>query len=147
MWSVNLDLPISGEYETLGGHSDRPWDNWDLWWLVQEYHGRDCNKFQNTLERWREIWERRRQASECRRPASVRRRLVWEHLQLLQSILGKSSSFGTLLVRLEIVATTYRSTIFKTHVFSLYSHLYIDIATHLHTVYLDWLQGSAWEQF
>jgi hypothetical protein len=46
-----------------------------------------------------------------------------------------------LLVRLEIIATTYRSTIFKTHVFSFYSHLYIYIATHLHTVYLDWLQA------
>jgi len=62
---------------------------------------------------------------------------------------GKTSSLGTLLVRLEIIATTYRSTIFKTHVFSLYSHLciYVSmylciyIATHLHTVYLDWLQA------
>jgi hypothetical protein len=47
----------------------------------------------------------------------------------------------TLQVCLEIIATTYRSTIFKTHVFSLYSHLCIYIATHLHTVYLDWLQA------
>jgi hypothetical protein len=47
-----------------------------------------------------------------------------------QSSLGKTtSSLGTLLVRLEIIATTYRSTIFKTHVFSLYSHLSIYIAT------------------
>jgi hypothetical protein len=45
-----------------------------------------------------------------------------------------------LLVRQEIIATTYHSTIFKTDVFSLYSHLCIYIATHLHTVYLDWLQ-------
>jgi hypothetical protein len=40
--------------------------------------------------------------------------------------------------RLEIIATTYRSTIWKTHVLSLYSHLsiYVSmyIATHLHTV-------------
>ena len=51
-------------------------------------------------------------------------------------------------MRLEIIATTYRSMIFKTHVFSFYSHLciYVSmylciyIATHLHMVYLDWLQ-------
>jgi len=55
---------------------------------------------------------------------------------------GKTtSSVGTLLVRLEIIATTYHSTIFKTHAFSLYSHLGIYIATHLHTVCLDWLQA------
>ena len=24
MWSVNLDVSISGEYQTLGGHSGRP---------------------------------------------------------------------------------------------------------------------------
>ena len=44
-------------------------------------------------------------------------------------------------VRLEIIATTHRSTIFKTHLFSLYSHLCIYIATRLHPVYLDWLQA------
>jgi len=56
--------------------------------------------------------------------------------------LGKlTSSLGPLLVQLEIIATTYRSTIFKTHVFSLYSHLSVYIANHLHTIYLDWLQA------
>jgi len=53
--------------------------------------------------------------------------------------------FGTLLVNLEIIATTYRETIFKSQVFSLYSHQCISvshIATHLHTVYLDWLQAG-----
>jgi len=55
---------------------------------------------------------------------------------------GKTtSSLGTLLVRLEIISTTYHSTIFKTHVFSLYSHLSIYTATHLHIVYLDWQQA------
>jgi hypothetical protein len=56
---------------------------------------------------------------------------------------------GMLQVRLEIVATTYYSMIVKTHVFRLYSHLsnYVSmylciyIATHLHTIYLDWLQA------
>ena len=80
-------------------------------------------------------WERQRQTWE-------RRRHVWEHLESQWSSLGKTtSSLGTLLVRLEIIATTYRSTISKTHVFSLNSHLYIYIATHLHTVYLDRLQA------
>jgi len=65
---------------------------------------------------------------------------TWEHGESQWSNLRKTS-LGTLLVRLEIIATTHRSTIFKTHVFSLYSHLCIYIATHLHTVYLDWLQA------
>jgi hypothetical protein len=56
-----------------------------------------------------------------------------------------------LLVHLGIIATTYRSTIFKTHVFSLYAHLCIYVAIQLltrytvcrlHTVYLDWLQAA-----
>jgi len=42
-------------------------------------------------------------------------------------------------VRLEIWASTYRSTIFKTHVFSICSHASINRATHLLTVYLAWL--------
>jgi len=71
-----------------------------------------------------------------------RRRQVWELLESQLSSLGTTtSSLGTLLVRLEIIATTYRSTICKTDVFSLYSHLCIYIATHLHTVYLVWLQA------
>jgi len=44
-----------------------------------------------------------------------------------------------LLVPQKIIASTYCSTIFRTHVFSLYSHSSIYIATHLHTEYLDWL--------
>jgi hypothetical protein len=38
------------------------------------------------------------------------------------------------------LATAYCSTIFKIHVFSLYLHLSIYIATNLHTEYLDRLQ-------
>jgi hypothetical protein len=61
---------------------------------------------------------------------------------------GKPSSLGMLQVRLEIIATTYRATIVKTHVSRLYSHLCIyvsmylciHIVTHLHTIYLDWVQ-------
>jgi hypothetical protein len=50
-------------------------------------------------------------------------------------------------VHQEIIATTYRSKIIKTHVFRLYSQLYmyvsmygcIYIATHLHMIKLDGL--------
>jgi len=60
----------------------------------------------------------------------------------------KNLVFWTLLVRLEIIATTYRSMIVKTHVFRLYSHLGINVsmylciytATYLHMVYLERLQ-------
>jgi len=48
---------------------------------------------------------------------------------------------GMLQVRLEIIATSYSSTIVKTQVLRLYSHLCIYIATHLHAVYLHWLQA------
>jgi len=47
-----------------------------------------------------------------------------------------------LMMCLEIIATTYCSMIFKTHVFCLYSYLCIYIATHAHRVYLDWMQGQ-----
>ena len=57
--------------------------------------------------------------------------LVAPEITLEQS--GKNDILGTLQVRLEIIATTYYSTIFETHVFSLYSHLCINIATHLHS--------------
>ena len=72
---------------------------------------------------------------------------VLEHLESLWSTLGKSSSLRTLPVRLEIIATTYCSTIFKTHIFSLYYHQCIYIATQLQTEYLGLLQavyGSNW---
>jgi len=39
-----------------------------------------------------------------------------------------AASLGMLLVRLEIIATTYRSTIFKTYAFRLYSHLCIYVS-------------------
>jgi len=48
-------------------------------------------------------------------------RAVWENNFFL----------GMLLVLQEIIATTYSSLIFKTHVFSLYSHLYIYVSLNL----------------
>jgi len=85
-------------------------------------------------ERRRQVWERRQQAWERRRQAWERRREVSEHLESQYSSLGKTtSSLGTLLVRLEIIATTYDSTIFKTHVFSLYSQLCINVSMYLYS--------------
>jgi hypothetical protein len=40
---------------------------------------------------------------------------------------------GMLQVRLEIIATTYRSTIVKTQVFRLYSHLCINVSMYLYS--------------
>jgi len=95
------------------------------------------------------VWERRQQVWERRRPASERRQQVWKHVKSQWSSLGKTSSLGMLQVCLEIIATTYRSTIVKTHVFRLYTHLciYVSmylriyIATHLQMIYLDKLQA------
>jgi len=65
-----------------------------------------------------------------------------EHPESLYSSLGTTtSSLGMLLVGPEIITTTYYSTIFKTHVFSWYSHLCMYKANHLHTVYLDLLKS------
>jgi len=55
---------------------------------------------------------------------------------------------GMLQAHLEIIATTYHATIVKIHVLRLYSHLFIYVSmylciyivTHLHTIYLEWLQ-------
>ena len=57
-------------------------------------------------------------------------------------------------MRLEIVATTYHSTIVKTHVFSLYSHLCIYVSMYL-GIYIAPIThgisglaaGGVWEQF
>jgi len=78
-----------------------------------------------------------------------RRRRVCEHLDSQWSSLGKTtSSLGTLQVRLESIATTYRSTIFKTHVSSLYSDLCIyvsiHISTHLHCTRYIWTGCRRW---
>ena len=86
----------------------------------------------------------------CWRWASEHQWQVWESVQSqLSSLWNRTSYLGTLLVRREIIATTYCSTIVKTHVFSLYSHLCIYVSmylgiyipTHLYTIYLDWLQA------
>jgi len=141
MWSVNLDESIAGLYRTLGQHSGRASGSlwflmagtgvrWEWLWLVWKH----ICPAENALVAPRSTWERRRQD--------------WEHLESQQSSLGLTS-LGLLLVRLEIIATTYCSTIDKTLVFRLYSHprIYVStyiciyIATHLHTIYLDWLQA------
>ena len=76
----------------------------------------------STWERWRQAWERRQQ--------------LWEHLASQYSSLRKTtSSLGALLLLLEMIATTYRSTMFKTHVFGYYPHLsiYVSILLPIYT--------------
>jgi len=166
MWSVNLDESISGEYQTLGGNSGRPLEYlrslmtgtgvpWEWLWQVWEHLGalvRTLGAPGTTWERRWQVWERWRQDSVRQRQALERRRQLWEPLESQYGSLVESSSLGTLVIALEIIATTYCSTIFKTHVFSVYCHLCIYLATHLHTVNLDWLQAvlesnsrSAWK--
>jgi len=78
-------------------------------------------------------------------------RAVWEqHLlwQCWRCAWNSAGVTGMIQESMEIIATTYRSTTVKTHVFTLYSHLcnYVSIylciykATHLHMIYLDLLQ-------
>jgi len=41
----------------LTGISDNRYrSNWNLWWLIKEYNGSDCDKFGSTSERQRELW-------------------------------------------------------------------------------------------
>jgi len=73
----------------------------------------------STGENYRWTWERRWQAKERWPQAWERWRQVWKHLASQLSSLGQTTaSLGTLLVRLEIIATAFRSTIFKTPVFT-----------------------------
>jgi hypothetical protein len=71
-------------------------------------------------------------------------RILWSTFDKFGSTLnhsptnGENDFFGELLVSKGIKATTYHSTICKTHVFSVYSHQYMDVATHLHTGNLDY---------
>jgi len=84
--------------------------------------GSDDRKSASTNGRPRSAWECWWQDSECWRQA-------WNPAESLKSSLGETtSSWGTLLVSLEIIATTYPWEIFKTHVFSLYSHLCIYVS-------------------
>jgi hypothetical protein len=99
--------------------------------------GRADDEPGSTREHPLQVWEGQRQS--------------WKHLaapatslgapQITVEQLGKGSSLGMLLVCLEIIATTYCSTSFETHVFSLYSDICIYIATQRHTVYRVRLQA------
>jgi hypothetical protein len=79
-----------------------------------------------------------------------RRQQAWEHLGAPATSVGApqisvkqsgqmTSSLGSLLLHLEMIANTYRSMIVKTPVFSVNSHICTYIAIDLHTVYLEWL--------
>lgn len=57
-----------------------------------------------------------------------RRLHIWQHIQSKSSSLGKTLSLlETLLLGLEIIPTTYRSTISKTHLFNMYCYLGITV--------------------
>jgi hypothetical protein len=95
---------------------------------------------------------RPRSAGDKSGSTSTRSRAVWEKPLLWESCRrawNAACVSGMMQVHLEIIATTFRTTIVKTHVFRLYFHLcnYVSvylciyIATHLHTIYLDWLQA------
>jgi len=73
--------------------------------------GSACEKPESTDDKPASPWECLRQ--------------VWKHLKVQLSSLQKPSSLGMLLVGLEIIATTYHSTIFRTDEFNLYSPLWI----------------------
>jgi len=69
-------------------------------------------------------------------PGSIwmHRQQTWEHLKLLNSSLRKTSSLlGMLLVRFEIIATSYHSTIFRTPVFNVYSYPHIYESMYLYS--------------
>jgi len=80
MWSVNSDASVSGEYQTLGGHSGRPSEYlrslmtcsgvpWESLWYVWEHLGvpeRTLGAHWNTWERWRQPWEHQQQSLEHR---------------------------------------------------------------------------------
>jgi hypothetical protein len=73
---------------------------------------------------------------------SERRRDHWVHLgapSITIAQTGQSLIFGNAAGAPGNHSYCDHSTIFKTHVFSLYSHQCIYIATHLHRV--DWQQG------
>jgi hypothetical protein len=132
--------------------------------VVQEYHASDCDRFGNFSVHQRELWVHLGVPSTSL--GALVTSLGAPQIRVEQS--GKNIFFGNAAgapgmlqvrldcyrcacnaagapgmqqVRLEIIATTYRSTIGKTQVFRMYSHLCIYIATHLHTVYLHWLQA------
>jgi len=79
------------------------------------------------------------------------RQQLWEHLKCQLSSLGKTS-LRMLQVVLEILATTYHSTVVKTHVFRLYSHLCILVSIYRYNYpsshnISGLAAGGAWEQF
>jgi len=60
VWQVCMWLPdwfiFCWCIRPQGGIPAGLWSTWDLWWLVQLYNGRDCDKFGNTSEHRRELY-------------------------------------------------------------------------------------------
>lgn len=81
--------------------------------------GSASNYPRSTWKPWQHAWQHQTQVWQCRRQ-------LWEHITAQWcSLVKTSSSLEMLLVHLEIIATSYCSTVFKTHVINLYSHLCI----------------------
>jgi len=59
--------------------------------------------------------------------------MVQVRLECCRCAWNAAGAPGIRQVRLEIIATTYRSTIVKTHVFRLYSHLCINVSMYLYS--------------
>jgi len=132
--------------------------DWELWWLVQEYHESDCDIFGNTSELWRELWVRLGiPATSLRAPATSLRaygtslgapmtsqglsvtslgvcQITVEYFRknniLFGNIDGTSRNHSNYLSFNNILTSCIQ------FVFS-YMYLCIYIATHVHTVYLD----------
>ena len=96
-----------------------------LWWRITRYSSLcTCTSF--TF-----CWSIRTIRTTRVLRSSQWQQLCWSRLHNAWQCLGLSlaaASLGMLLVRLEIIATTYRSTLFKTYAFSLYSHLCIYVS-------------------
>jgi len=73
------------------------------------------------------IRECQQEGRECKLKARGHLKSLWS------SVRKTTSSFEMLQMCLGIIVTTYCSTIFKTHVFSLYSHLCINVSMYLYS--------------
>jgi len=141
MWSVNLDASISGvsdprraflpAFRVTGSADEKPgsaWEcrrhTWERWRHTSERRRHTWERRRHTWERRRHTWERRRHTWERWQHTWERQRHVWDHLESQSCIQFVFSSM----------------------------YLSINIATHLHTLYLDCLRAvldsnsrSAWK--
>jgi len=132
--------------------------SWFLWLPVRLYHQQQLwfpsetpGSSRRLWRLWRNLLPFDRELNATRRPGDgshcIRTSFtLWWRLRNIRRSRVLHSSQGLHLCwrglhntwRCWIMPTTYCSTIFKTDVFSLYSHLCIYRATYLHMLYLDW---------